>query len=202
MKSFQTLVIEPFREDIAAWEQHAWPIGRGPVRTGLALLRFNGLRATLIQRLAFWACSNNVPFVPTILTQANVTLHGIEIPSSLSIGPGLYMPHTVGSVVTALRIGRDVTIQGGVTIGMRNVADFPAIEDGVEIGTGARVLGPLTLGAGCKIGANAVVMADVPPGCTAVGVPARILHRCPEMHETAPGDGPPAPCAHPAKPPG
>ena len=74
----------------------------------------------------------------------------------------------------AHRIGSNVTLVHGITIGMRNVRGFPTIADDVFIGAGARVLGEIRVGEGAKIGANAVVLTDVPAGATAVGVPAEI----------------------------
>jgi serine O-acetyltransferase len=85
------------------------------------------------------------------------------------------LPHPGAVVIQANRIGRDVTVQGSITIGMRDSTGFPTIGNDVFIGCGARILGSITVGDGARIGANAVVLVDVPPGCTAVGVPARII---------------------------
>ena len=97
------------------------------------------------------------------------------MPPSVPIGPGFYLPHPGAVVIQANRIGRDVTVQGSITIGMRDSTGFPTIGNDVFIGCGARILGSITVGDGARIGANAVVLVDVPPGCTAVGVPARII---------------------------
>lgn len=116
-----------------------------------------------------------------LVSLMNFQLFGLEVPASLSIGGGLVLPHTIGTVLGAASIGEDVTIFHQVTLGA-SVADFqydpgkrPVVEDGATIGVGAKVLGPVTLGRGCTIGANAVVLASVPPGATAVGIPARII---------------------------
>ena len=85
------------------------------------------------------------------------------------------MPHCVGSVIFARSIGSHVTLQGGITVGLKRKAEFPIIEDGVTIGAGARVLGKITVGAGAVVAANAVVVRDVPAGATVAGVPARII---------------------------
>jgi serine O-acetyltransferase len=111
------------------------------------------------------------------LRRLNITLHGLDIVPTVPIGGGLYLPHTVGTVVMAQSIGRNVTLVSNVTIGMRHQAAFPIIGNDVYIGAGARVLGPITVGDGAVIGANAVVLCDVPPHATAVGVPARIIQR-------------------------
>lgn len=170
------LVVAPFRDDLAAWQRNGWsetPIGK---RKALRMLfQQPGLRATLLHRMAHWAQDRHIPALPTLLAQMNVAYHAIELPPSVRIGGGLYMPHTVGTVINAWRIGRDVTIQGGVTVGLRKEPVFPIIEDGVYLAAGCRILGEITLGAGAVAGANAVVLHDVAAGVTVVGVPARPL---------------------------
>lgn len=113
----------------------------------------------------------------------NAVLFGLEVPARLPIGPGLIITHTYGTVLGASVIGANVTIYQQVTLGATE-ADFrfdpatrPVVEDGVIIAAGAKVLGRVTLGAGCTVGANAVVLIDVPPGLLAVGVPARIVEK-------------------------
>ena len=98
------------------------------------------------------------------------------IPARCTIGPGLRLPHTSGIIIHGLvRIGADVTIFHQVTVGLReHPGGVPIIGDGVVLGAGAKVLGPLVVHARAKVGANAVVLADVPVGCTAVGVPATV----------------------------
>lgn len=116
-----------------------------------------------------------------IVQLANFVVFGLEVPATLEIGPGLVLTHTQGTVLGGASIGRDVTIFHQVTLGA-DKADFaytralrPVVEDGVTLSAGAKVLGAVTLGRGCVVGANAVVLADVPAGCVAVGVPARIV---------------------------
>jgi serine O-acetyltransferase len=93
------------------------------------------------------------------------------------VGQDLYVPHTFAITVhSGCRVGTGVTIYQGVTLGEAHPGSpTPVVEDRVTIGAGAVVLGGVTLGAGCQVGANAVVVTDIPPGATAVGVPARIL---------------------------
>lgn len=121
------------------------------------------------------------------------TLTGISLPKECRIGPGLRIWHFGGIFVNpATVIGANCTLRQGVTLGNR-VEDgpCPVLEDGVELGAYAQVLGGVRLGAGCKVGAMAVVLCDVPPGATAVGNPARILPlvapRCGAAATVAPG---------------
>ena len=116
--------------------------------------------------------------VPSLL---NFLLFGLEVPARLEIGKGLVLVHTQGTILGAARIGANVTVYQQVTLGAR-VADFayrlelrPVVEDGVTLTAGAKVLGALTLHQGCTVGANAVVLTDVPANALAVGVPARIV---------------------------
>jgi serine O-acetyltransferase len=146
-----------------------------PLHTAIRLaLVYPGLRATLLHRLAYATHRARLPIVPMILTNLNLSLHGFDIPPHIEVGPRFYVPHPVGTVVTARRIGARVTLVSGVTIGMRKESDFPVLEDEVYVGAGARVLGAITLGERAQIGANAVVLKDVPADHVAVGVPATI----------------------------
>jgi serine O-acetyltransferase len=115
-----------------------------------------------------------------LFSLANFILFNLEVPARLYIGPGIVIPHPQGTVLGACSIGENATIFHQVTLGGR-VADFeydpnkrPRVGHNVTISVGAKILGPLHLGDGCVIGANAVVLCDVPPASIAVGVPARI----------------------------
>jgi serine O-acetyltransferase len=115
----------------------------------------------------------------------NVILFGMEVPASLDIGPGLIVTHTHGIVLGAASIGRNVTIYQQVTLGALDV-DFrfdpslrPTVEDDVVLAAGAKVLGGVSLGRGSTVGANAVVLCDVPAYHIAVGVPARVQPKAP-----------------------
>lgn len=111
----------------------------------------------------------------------NFIAFSIEIPVTLEIGPGLILPHPHGTVLGAGRIGADVTIYQQVTLGAKisdwsyDLSTRPVVEDGVTITAGAKVLGPVTLGRNCIVGANAVVISDVGAGQIVGGVPARVL---------------------------
>ena len=139
------------------------------------LWRFPALWATGIYRMSHWCTRHRVRVLPTLLERINLVVFGIEISSSVPIGPGLYIAHPVGTVIMARRIGANASFIASITVGMRETHDFPVLGNGVMIGAGARILGAIRLGDGCTIGANAVVVDDVPEGATAVGVPARVL---------------------------
>ena len=106
-------------------------------------------------------------------------LTGIEIHPGATIGRRVFIDHGMGVVVgETAEIGEDVTLYQGVTLGGTGFATgkrHPTVEDNVTIGSGAKLLGPITVGHGAKIGANSVVISDVPAGATAVGIPARIV---------------------------
>jgi serine O-acetyltransferase len=132
----------------------------------------------VIIRMAF--CLNRAGYsgIAKLLSAINLFMFGIEVPSKLSIGPGLVMPHTVGTVLGGASIGANATIFHQVTLGAV-VADYhydlstrPRVGNDVTITAGAKVLGAIHLGNGCVVGANAVVLQDVPENCLAVGVPA------------------------------
>jgi serine O-acetyltransferase len=149
-----------------------WRDGFSPRFAAVALIR----RA---QRLH--ACG--YPRLAKLTSLANFVLFGMEVPPSLAIGPGLVIPHTQGTIIGAGHVGRNVTIYQQVTLGAK-LADYefdpkkrPYVGDGVVITAGAKILGPVRIGDGALIGANAVVVRDVPPNTIAVGVPARIIER-------------------------
>lgn len=172
-----SLVRQPLASDRQHWQRKGFATGKRGAAEWAALLRHGGFRATVVHRIAYWAHRNHVRGIPTLLHELNLAVHGIEMTPSIPIGAGLYMPHSTGSVVTARSIGANVELQGGITIGQRRDDGFPSLADGVQIACGARVLGPVTVGTGATVGANAVVIKDVPAGALAVGVPARIIER-------------------------
>jgi serine O-acetyltransferase len=108
-------------------------------------------------------------------------LTGIEIHPGAAIGPGFFIDHGMGVVIgETAEIGANVTLYHGVTLGgtsWKKGKRHPTLEDDVVVGSGAKVLGPITIGARTRIGANAVVVKDVPPDSVVVGVPGRVTHR-------------------------
>ena len=122
--------------------------------------------------------------VSRLLARWNLALHGCDIDRLSTIGPGLKLPHPCGIVIGPCSIGSGVMILQNVTIGMRNFTDdesdhnyFPVIGSNVTISAGAVIVGSVRVGDGAIIGANAVVLKNVPDGHTAVGVPARSKER-------------------------
>ena len=133
----------------------------------------------VIIRLAQRAHARGWPRLAKLFSLFNVVVFGIEVPPRLAIGPGLVIPHTNGIVIGAGAIGSDVTIYQGVTFGA-GLADFdfdmakrPIVEDGVIVTAGAKVIGPVRIGARSIVGANAVVVDDIPSDMLAIGIPAR-----------------------------
>jgi serine O-acetyltransferase len=117
--------------------------------------------------------------VAHLLSYLNQVLFGMEISPRCEIGPGIFFPHTSGTVIGASRIGRNVTIFQGVTLGARQIdmnydlALRPELGDYVVVGAGAKVLGGISLGDHVKVGANSVLLQSVPANATVVGIPAR-----------------------------
>ena len=116
-----------------------------------------------------------VPLLPRLISMFTRALTGIEIHPSARIGQGLFIDHGAGVVIgETVDIGDDVTLYQGVTLGGTGFATgkrHPTVQDNVTIGSGAKLLGPITIGHGAKIGANSVVITDVPPNSTVVGNP-------------------------------
>lgn len=133
------------------------------------------LRAMFFFRFGSWCKFKRIPFLPGFIQRVIYRRYGLEISPGADIGGGLYIAHPIGTVISVARMGINCSIIAAVTIGMRNEWKFPRIGDNVFIGAGARVLGDIALDDNCLVGANAVVIQDVPAGATAVGIPARLL---------------------------
>ena len=136
----------------------------------------------LLCRLAYALYCRRLSPLAKLVSLINFLAYGIEISVKCPIGPGLFLPHTQGTVIGAWRIGANVTIFQGVTLGAKEI-DFtyteksrPILGDGVTIGSGAKVLGGITLSDRVRVGANSVVLIDIPEGALAVGVPARTVN--------------------------
>ncbi len=151
-----------------------------PAATSLAeVLLYPGLHAIVAHRVAHGLHRKRVPFVPRLISQLTRFLTGIEIHPGAQIGCGFFIDHGMGVVIGETTvIGNDVTLYQGVTLGgtgKQTGKRHPTIEEGAVIGVGASVLGDITVGTGARVGGGAVVVKDVPPHTTAVGIPARIV---------------------------
>lgn len=139
------------------------------------LLTWPGVQALLAYRLANRLRRASVPLAPFVVSYLSRALTGIEIHPDAKIGPGLFIDHGAGVVIgQTAEIGENVTLYQGVTLGgtgFQSGKRHPTIEDNVTIGSGAKLLGPIQVGHGAKIGANSVVVEDVPPRSTVVGNP-------------------------------
>jgi serine O-acetyltransferase len=144
------------------------------------ILLYPGLHALGWYRIAHLLYQIKLILLAKLLMNLAKVLTGIEIHPAARIGKGLFIDHGMGVVIgETTTIGNDVTIFQGVTLGGRGNETakkrHPTICDGAMIASGAKVLGPITIGKEAKVGANAVVLKDVPAYATAVGIPARIV---------------------------
>ncbi len=158
-------------------------VARDPAARSRAevLLLYPGVHALAWHKLNHWLYRHRVFGLARFLSQLVRFFTGIEIHPGACIGRGVFIDHGMGVVIgeTAV-VGSDVTIYQGVTLGgtgKETGKRHPTIEDGVVVSAGAIVLGSITVGADSKIGAGAVVIHDVPPGSTVVGVPGRVVAR-------------------------
>jgi serine O-acetyltransferase len=142
---------------------------------------YPGVHALIIHRLSHWVWGKRFFWIARFISHIGRWLTGIEIHPGATIGRRVFIDHGMGVVIgeTAV-IGDDCTLYHGVTLGgtsWNKGKRHPTLEQGVVIGAGAKVLGPIIIGKGAKIGSNAVVVKDVPENATAVGIPARILEQ-------------------------
>jgi serine O-acetyltransferase len=143
------------------------------------VLLYPGLHAILLHRLAHAIHRRGVPFLPRLISQYSRFLTGIEIHPGATIGRGFFVDHGMGVVIgETSEIGDDVMLYQGVTLGgtgKQKGKRHPTVRSNAVIGVGAIVLGDITIGEGARVGGGAVVVKDVPPHSTAVGVPARVV---------------------------
>ena len=140
---------------------------------------YPGFHALRIHRIANWLWHMNLRWLGRLVSHLGRFLTGIEIHPGATIGRRFFIDHGMGVVIgETAEIGDDVTLYHGVTLGGTSWKEgkrHPTLGNGVVVGAGAKILGPISIGDGAKIGSNAVVVKDVPAGATAVGIPARIL---------------------------
>jgi serine O-acetyltransferase len=143
------------------------------------ILTYAGFHALLFYRFAHWLWKKRIPFIPRALSQFARFITGIEIHPGATIGSGMFIDHGMGVVIgETAEIGDNVTLFQGVTLGgtgKQRGKRHPTLGNHVVVGTGAKVLGPIKIGNYVKIGANAVVLQDVPDHSTVVGIPGRIV---------------------------
>ncbi len=168
------MTFDNFREDI-----HAIFLKDPAARSTMEiLLCYPGLHALWFHRRARWLWTHRLKLSARFLSHISRFLTGIEIHPGATIGRRVFIDHGMGVVIgETAEVGDDVLIYMGVVLGgtaLENVKRHPTIEDGVIIGSGAIVLGPIRIGRSAKIGAGSVVVRSVPPGATVVGVPGRI----------------------------
>lgn len=149
-------------------------------RSGLEIiLTYSGVHALIMYRIAHWFQIRGLKTVARIISQTARFLTGVEIHPGATIGKGLFIDHGMGVVIgETTEIGDNCLLYQGVTLGGTGKDKgkrHPTLGNNVMVGAGAKILGPFTVGDGAKIAANAVVLETVPPNCTAVGAPARLV---------------------------
>jgi serine O-acetyltransferase len=163
------------REDIASVFERD-PAARS---TWEVITCYPGFHALLVHRLAHWLWRIRMRWLARFVSHCSRFLTGIEIHPGAKIGRRVFIDHGMGVVIgETAEVGDDCTLYHGVTLGgttWHKGKRHPTLKEGVVIGAGAKVLGPIVIGEGAKIGSNAVLVKDVPPGATAVGIPARVI---------------------------
>ena len=166
---------ETFLADLRA------PIERDPAARGYldVLLSYPGLRAIVAHRLIHALYKANVPLLPRFLGSLSRFFTGIEIDPGATIGKGVFIDHGMGVVIgETAEVGDGCTIYQGVTLGgtsLQRTKRHPTLGRNVTVGSGAAVIGAVHIGDGAKIGANSVVVKDIPPNATVVGIPGRVV---------------------------
>lgn len=145
------------------------------------LTSYPGIKAVLLYRIAHFFWTLDMPFVPRYLSEITRQITGIEIHPGAEIGSEFFIDHGGGVVIgETTEIGDNVTLYQGVVLGgttRKPIKRHPTLGDNIVIGSGAKLLGPITIGDNVKIGANSVLVKDVPSNSVVVGVPGRIISR-------------------------
>ncbi len=166
-------VVSEVRADVAAARDRD-PAAQG-ISTTEILTSWAGVQALLTHRAAHAMHEAGVPWLPRAIAYVTRAVTGVEIHPAAEIGRGFFIDHGSGVVIgETARIGDCVTLYQGVTLGgtgFQRGKRHPTLGDNVTVGSGAKLLGPIAVGDGAKVGANTVVVEDVPPGATVVGNP-------------------------------
>ena len=170
-------MLEHIKSDIESVKRRD-PAARSTIEI---LLTYSGLHAVLMYRVSHWFYTKKLYTIARCISQIARLITGIEIHPGAKIGKGFFIDHGSGVVIgETTEIGDYCLVYQGVTLGgtgKEKGKRHPTLGNNVMVGAGARVLGPFKVGDNAKIAANAVVLEEVPPNCTAVGVPARIVRR-------------------------
>ena len=171
------MILKNLRDDIDTILKHD-PAARSALEV---VLCYPGLHALLFYRIAHWLWERRWLITGRFISQLGRMFTGIEIHPGARIGRRLFIDHGMGVVIgETAEIGDDVTLYQGVTLGgtkLHRGKRHPTLADGVIVGAGAKVLGGFTVGKGARIGPNALVLSEVPPGARALGIPARPMAR-------------------------
>lgn len=147
-------------------------------RVLLETLMLDGFAVLATVRVRAAARRLRVPGVNRLLRLALTAVYGVDIGNDVKLGRGVYFVHPIGTVIGGdASVGDRVRFLGNNTVGTARDDGYPVIDDDVVVGCGARILGPIHVGRGAVIGANAVVLEDVPPLALAAGVPATVRKR-------------------------
>ena len=150
---------------------------------------YPGLHAVWFYRVAHWFWTHNLFFLGRFISHLGRFFTGVEIHPGAKIGNRFFIDHGMGVVIgETAEIGDNVTLYHGVTLGgvtWDKVKRHPTLDDNVVIGSGAKILGPFTVGKGAKVGSNSVVVKEVPPSATVVGIPGRVVMQEEKREETA-----------------
>jgi len=158
---------------------------RADWRGALRMMRTDAYLLLFFFRVRRFCMRARIPVVNRLVRMGQMIFGGVELGNAITLGSGVYFIHSLGTVIGGdARVGDRVRFMGNNTVGTARDNGYPTIEDDVEVGCGARILGPVRIGARAVIGANAVVLSDVPAGSIAVGIPARIVR--PEARKAAP----------------
>ena len=168
-------MFKDYKESVKSFMEHD-PAARSPLEI---ILLYPGFKALRSHKKANWFLRHNMPFIARLISQHSAHKTGIEIHPGATIGKRVCIDHGHGIVIgETAEIGDDVMIYQGVTLGGtgKDIGKrHPTIESGVMIGAGAKVLGPITVGKNAKVAAGAVVVKDVEPNSTVVGVPGSVV---------------------------